>query len=50
MNAKKKAMKKILQFITSLTFAFLIVITNVTCIGPGYQPELPKETEKLKIK
>ena len=50
MNAKEKTVKKILHLMTSLAFAFLVVVTNVTCIGPGYQPELPEDAEKLKIK
>ena len=50
MKGKNRAVKKILHLMTSLALVFLVVVTNVTCIGPGYQPEIPEETEKLKIK
>ena len=50
MKISNKLIKHILRTLTSVAFAFIFIATNVTCIGPGYQPELPEDAEKLKIK
>lgn len=39
-----------LRMLTSVACAFLFVLSNVTCIGPGYQPQLPKSADKFRIK
>lgn len=48
----KKISPKIigLKLLTSAAYVFLFFATNVTCIGPAYQPKLPKETDKFRIK
>lgn len=50
MKERKKLSFMGLKLLTSVASIFLFFISNVTCIGPAYQPKLPREADKFRIK
>jgi len=42
--------KTILRIFMSIAFAFMVIMANTTCIGPGFQPQLPEGMERFKLR
>ena len=47
-NVANKLIRTFLYVVTNAAFLLLITNINTTCCGPGYQPELPVDAEKLQ--
>lgn len=43
-----KILRPFLYLVTNAAFLLIIANVNVTCCGPGYQPELPEGINELK--
>lgn len=49
MNKKiMTVLKPFLYVVTNAAFLLIVANVNVTCCGPGYQPELPAGIDELK--